>query len=298
MQQLQVLPCTPLGNTAHHAVIPVLQVGTYDYAGCLTLPRLLYLDYDRLWQEPVPELVSLRSGEAWHDSDLMLAPDQPVALPQVGGSFLDLEVTFKQGSATMVGLLLRSYNANGEGGAAVLYNWETQVLEVVFDALDPATMSFSLTAPTARHIGGQIDVKPGQPLQLRLLLDFSCLEVFTGTGEVLSTRVYRGHPPPESDSGIEFVALDGTATLTRVAAYEMRSIWKSEAAEVVSAEGLAMSGKPVSRTTSVLSEQGLANVTRELAGAAGGPGVPALEEPHQILPEEEMTADIFMEVLA
>jgi hypothetical protein len=35
----------------------------------------------------------------------------------------------------------------------------------------------------------------GTPLSLRVLLDGSALEVFTSTGETLTTRVYRGHPP-------------------------------------------------------------------------------------------------------
>jgi hypothetical protein len=57
----------------------------------------------------------------------------------------------------------------------------------------------------------------------------SCLEIFTGSGEVLSTRIYRGASPHNSpDAGIEFVALDGAATLERVAAYDMGSIWLEE----------------------------------------------------------------------
>jgi hypothetical protein len=35
----------------------------------------------------------------------------------------------------------------------------------------------------------------GAPLSLRVLLDGSALEVFTSTGETLTTRIYRGHPP-------------------------------------------------------------------------------------------------------
>jgi hypothetical protein len=49
---------------------------------------------------------------------------------------------------------------------------------------------------------------------------------------VLSTRIYRGAPPPHApDAGIEFVALDGEVTLERVAAYEMSPIYTAEAAE-------------------------------------------------------------------
>lgn len=82
-----------------------------------------------------------------------------------------LQVVFSQGTASTVGIFLRSWHQAGEGGAAVLYNWESSLLEVVFEALDPATMSFSLTAPMARRIGGPITHKPGQPLALRMMLD-------------------------------------------------------------------------------------------------------------------------------
>lgn len=55
-----------------------------------------------------------------------------------------------------------------------------------------------------------------------VLRSCSCLEIFTGSGEVLSTRIYRGvSPSNHADPGIEFVALDGEATLERVAAYDM-----------------------------------------------------------------------------
>jgi beta-fructofuranosidase len=92
-------------------------------------------------------------------------------LPYCCWLLLSLQAVFSQGSASTVGVLLRSWHQGGEGGAAVLYNWESGLLEVVFEALDPATMSFSLTAPMARRIGGPLQQMPGQPLALRLLLD-------------------------------------------------------------------------------------------------------------------------------
>ena len=48
-------------------------------------------------------------------------------------------------------------------------------------------------------------------MQMRILVDHSCLEVYLSSGEVLSTRVYRGVPPHGSDAGIDFVAYGGTA---------------------------------------------------------------------------------------
>lgn len=64
-------------------------------------------------------------------------------------------------------------------------------------------------------------------LQMRVLIDHSCLEIYLSSGEVLSTRVYRGQQPADSDAGIDFVAFGGTARVevtvwlpTRVAAWQ------------------------------------------------------------------------------
>ena len=48
-------------------------------------------------------------------------------------------------------------------------------------------------------------------VQMRVLIDHSCVEIYLSTGEVLSTRVYRGSQPADSDAGIDFVAFGGTA---------------------------------------------------------------------------------------
>ena len=34
-------------------------------------------------------------------------------------------------------------------------------------------------------------------LQMRIMLDHSCVEIFMASGEVLSTRIYRGSIPPD-----------------------------------------------------------------------------------------------------
>lgn len=63
---------------------------------------------------------------------------------------------------------------------------------------------------------------------MRLLLDGSCLEVYLATGEVLSTRVYRGKAPRGADAGVDFVAFGGRAKVVTVEAWEMSSIWQRE----------------------------------------------------------------------
>ncbi|KAI8462969.1 MAG: glycosyl hydrolase [Monoraphidium minutum] len=226
-------------------------VGTYDYAGCMGVPRLLYLDADsdRLLQFPAPEVERLRRGASWRASEISLSAGAPLPLPGVAGPHLDVCLTFRRGSGRAVGVMLRAWGAGGgaggAGGAAVVYHWEEQLLEVVFEALDPSTMQFSLTAPDARRIGGPLTARPGEPLELRLLVDGSCVEAFTGTGEVLATRVYRGapygahggHGGGKAGSGLELFALDGDAVIARAEAYEMASIWAAQdAAQRAAAE--------------------------------------------------------------
>ena len=82
--------------------------------------------------------------------------------------------------------------------------------------------------------GGELDLPPGAPLRLRLFLDGSCLEVITGTGQALTTRVYRGHPPSAEegtgggggpDAGLELLAVGGGCCVDDLHAYEVGSGW-------------------------------------------------------------------------
>eukprot|EP00198_Chlamydomonas_reinhardtii_P001575 XP_001690911.1 glycoside-hydrolase-like protein [Chlamydomonas reinhardtii] len=304
------------------------KVGEYDYAGCLSLPRLLYLEVNEealdqeeeeaasvatgatmdglpltpgvggagqqqsgrrrgpavhLVQRPPPELAKLRvPGRQWCSDGLLLeaGATTPVCLPASAASHLELELcmaplpqplmpqpttpatpsgaaggaaaaaaamfghsrqhggpsapaaaagvvpcpqgTCGGGGSRCSGVLLHSWRGGVEGGAALLYHWDSGVLEVVFEALDPHTLTFSLAAPGARRVGGPLlrPPAPGQPLSLRVFLDYSCLEVFTGDGEVLTARVYRGVPPapppaPRGSSGRGSSSGGGSAATTR-----------------------------------------------------------------------------------
>jgi Glycosyl hydrolases family 32 C terminal len=99
-------------------------------------------------------------------------------------------------------------------------------LQVVFEGFDPDTMAWSLSAPSVRRIGGRVDPAGYDALALRVLLDHSLLEVFTGSGQVITTRVYRGAPPaPARDAGLDFLSFGGAAELVVMNAWEMATIW-------------------------------------------------------------------------
>ncbi|KAG2494572.1 hypothetical protein HYH03_007338 [Edaphochlamys debaryana] len=250
-------------------------VGAYDYAGCLSMPRLLYLEVDeeaysaadaaelqaaepgggwctsrggcgprqhpgvRLVQRPPAEIEKLRvPGACYTVEGLLLQPGTTLPLPAPCGTHLELLLTlaplpqprkplpdtpagvtphggaagaFSPSAAATggtpaaaaapsrcSGLMLHSWREGAEGSAALLYHWDTGVLEVVFESLNPHTLEFSLAGPGSRRVGGPLlrPPAPGQPLQLRVFLDYSVLEVYTEGGEVLTARVYRGTAPP------------------------------------------------------------------------------------------------------
>lgn len=152
---------------------------------------------------PRPQLRNLSA--AWHladdlpegESELLLAGGARLPVPDVHGAFVELELELLPARddggdgtssasprCTASGVLLHSWRGGAEGGCALLYHWDSGVLEAVFEALDPATLTFSLAAPGARRVGGKLLRPPalGQPLQLRLFLDYSLMEVGAGKG--------------------------------------------------------------------------------------------------------------------
>ncbi|GLC44140.1 Putative beta-Fructufuranosidase [Pleodorina starrii] len=393
----------------------------YSYAGCVSLPRALYIRGDKLFQLPLPELTALRSDVAVHVSQVALTHGSPWRLSGVRGLHLDVELAVSPGTAQRTVVLFHSWRPHGRGAAALVYDWTSRRLYVVFEAMhprrqalwrgcgplrqpqkplqvnkapriapmqvppphdpgsqlqqqqqpqrhlpaanrmhghspsrshrhadegqphaqeedgradggfataadamthgsahamthgsiDPATPPYPLSdeeldeggieepQPHQHHrhhqqqqqqqghgqqgqqgqeqaserrqaespppprttrfqrgledwlwmrrgqAGGELDLPPGSPLRLRLFLDASCLEVFTGSGQVLTTRVYRGHPPlhphphPHAaaatavdsggpDPGIEILAVGGSCSLDDLHAYEVHSAWVRE----------------------------------------------------------------------
>lgn len=76
-----------------------------------------------------------------------------------------------RGTATAAGVLLRSWNAGGEGSAAILLDWERSVLEAIFEGgpgRDLATTTdLDPDSDGQRRVGGPVNLRPGEPLTVR-----------------------------------------------------------------------------------------------------------------------------------
>ena len=309
-------------------------VGSYDYAGCLSVPRLLSLRGGRLFQEPLPEVALLRDSAAavggengrfsssptassfssstegkgktnkrllsWSAESLPLPPEVATPVEGVRSPRLDVSVTLERGSAVAAGVLVRSWNAGGEGSAAIVVDWEAGVLEAVFEGGDEGMAAAAAAAngdnanaapaPTGgqRRIGGPVDVgPPGAPITMRILLDHSACEVFLSTGEVLSTRIYRGSPPPGADAGVDLVSYGGVAVASRVEAFEMGTSAiapstavsdgeeEGEEDERVAAAGEARAARPKRRRGGLLAAMAVKQAQAAAAAAASAAPKPA-----------------------
>ncbi|KAF6264644.1 hypothetical protein COO60DRAFT_75136 [Scenedesmus sp. NREL 46B-D3] len=116
-----------------------------------------------------------------------------------------------------------------------------------------------------RQLQGKLRLARGQPLQLRLLMDFSLLEVFCGDGQVLSTRLYRGVWVTGSStggSGAAACAAGGDGT-SRAGSSSDASI--GPAGVATAADGLAAAGVD---TRTGHSSRGISNNTTAAAATA------------------------------
>eukprot|EP00887_Chlorella_sp_A99_P000132 scaffold16.g132.t1 len=78
-------------------------------------------------------------------------------------------------------------------------------------------------------VGGRLAGKPCDSISLTVFVDESSLEVYTGDGQVLTTRVYRGQPARGCSASI--VATGGVAVVERARAWELDSAWGEEEEE-------------------------------------------------------------------
>eukprot|EP00878_Enallax_costatus_P001235 GHUV01001378.1.p1 GENE.GHUV01001378.1~~GHUV01001378.1.p1 ORF type:complete len:664 (+),score=239.16 GHUV01001378.1:126-1994(+) len=260
----------------------------FMYAGCISTPRVLHLHEGHLYQTPLPEIDALRTKVAWHCQDLLLEPNSPlIPLQVVSGTHLDINITFQPpalkfdqsniGQTTGLtnsswaarklqpqpleplnpdnprcGLVFKSWRSDGQGAAALSFDWSNYELAIDFDEPFPdAYNPHPEDTPERRRVGGRlVNYKPGTPLSLRVLVDGSTLEVFTSTGETLTTRTYRGHPPScdsackacsstagkqqqhsgprlqeQDETGIAVFTANAAVSVTTIDVWEMGSCW-------------------------------------------------------------------------
>ena len=180
--------------------------------GCMSLPLIATLQADgKLRLTPAPELAALRRNE-WTLNDLPLAPHATHAL-DVAGTALEIDVTFEADPIDDYGIAV-CCSPDGAEQTRIVIKPEQGELWVEHVGADPSLALLDERMP--------LTVTPEQPVHLRVFVDGSVLEIFTGDGLCLTTRIY----PQRADSqGVTVFTAGAPVDVKQLTVWALSSIW-------------------------------------------------------------------------
>jgi len=211
----------------------------------MTLPRRLTLDAgDRLLQEPAGDIESLRYDPV-SIGEIVLPANEEIVLDGVQGNAMELAVELDPGAAPLVELnVLRSPNREEytriaffkhRGNRFKLRLSKTQAMNASsaamqqvpqrYDSLISIDTSYSSILPEALSRAPEtapVFLDDDEPLRLRVFIDRSVVEVFVNGKQCVAVRVYPGR---DDSLGVSLRAQGSAATLKRLDAWRMRSVW-------------------------------------------------------------------------
>ncbi|MFC8896214.1 GH32 C-terminal domain-containing protein [Streptomyces cinereoruber] len=188
---------------------------TSPWRGAQSIPREMALrtvnGRIRLTQQPVSTVASLHGPLTSVRSTRIAAGSVPLAAGRADGKALDIRATFTLADAKRFGFKVRT----GQGQETVIgYDRETQELYV--DRTRSGAVDFHRDFPGIQR--APLTPRNGK-VELRILVDWSSVEVFGGRGEaVITDQIF---PGPDSD-GIQLFAEGGTARLDSADVWRMQ----------------------------------------------------------------------------
>jgi sucrose-6-phosphate hydrolase len=173
----------------------------------MTIPRVLELVEDKLYQRPVEELKSLRNNEMSYrnftiDKDI-------VELENISGDVIELLVEFEVEDAVEYGVKLR-VSEDGREETVLSYNRESKKFE----------FNREKSGKSLRGVR-RCDFVDKKTLKLNIFMDTSSIEAFINDGEeVFSARVY----PDKNSKGIKFFAKGGSVKVNSIVKWDLHEV--------------------------------------------------------------------------
>ncbi|MFE6093666.1 GH32 C-terminal domain-containing protein [Streptomyces massasporeus] len=193
-------------------------VPTSPWRGAQSVPREMALrtvdGRVRLTSRPVDSLESLRHKRPATASGVTVkSTTKPLIGPAAKGKALDIEATFSIEDAERFGLKVRT----GAGGEETVIGYDTTTRELYVDRTRSGAVDFDSTFPgvqTAPLKAGNGKVK------LRILVDWSSVEVFGGSGEaVITDQIF----PDPASQGVQVFAENGSVKLEQARVWHLDS---------------------------------------------------------------------------
>ncbi|WUO17416.1 GH32 C-terminal domain-containing protein [Streptomyces sp. NBC_00289] len=205
-----------MNNWDYSGAIP-----TSAWRGAQSIPREMALrtidGRVRLTSEPVNSVTSLRQPHAVSTVGVSVKNTSKTLIgPAAQGKALDIEATFSLEDADRFGLKVRT-GANGE---ETVIGYDTTTQELYVDRTHSGAVDFNSTFPGAQT--APLKAKNGK-VKLRILVDWSSVEVFGGSGEATITdQIF----PDPASQGVQVFAENGSVKLDRAAVWHLDSAHK------------------------------------------------------------------------
>ncbi len=188
----------------------------------MTLPRRYWLSPDNsLRMSPAGAVESLRFGHSSIGA-VEIPANGEISLDNVSGRAVELRARIEPGAAREVGLyVLRS--PDGEEQTRIsLYPLDHRRFGVSSLQIDISESSLRADVWARTAETGPIALEEDEPLDLRVFIDRSIIEVFANERQCLTVRAY---PQRDDSCGVSLFARGGNARLLSLDCWQMRSIW-------------------------------------------------------------------------
>lgn len=193
-------------------------VPTSPWRGAQSVPREMALrtvnGQLRLTSKPVDSLKSLRQRRPATAAGITV---RSTSIPLIGsatkGKALDVEATFSLRDAERFGLKVRTSTT----GEETIIGYDATTQELYVDRTRSGSTDFNSTFPGVQTA----PLKPDNgKVKLRILVDWSSIEVFGGNGEaVITDQIF----PDPASQGIQVFAENGSVRLDRALAWHVGS---------------------------------------------------------------------------
>jgi sucrose-6-phosphate hydrolase SacC (GH32 family) len=183
----------------------------FGWSGTMSLPRVLSLGEDGGLRVDLPEEIERLRSNGKTAEGITVPADSEDVLEGIGGDSIELAVEMESGDATRFGLKI-GCSPDGEEQTLVFYDAQERALKV-------DTRRSSVAGGPKTVEAGPFELKEGEPLELRVFVDKSVVEVFANRRQAVMRRIY---PSREDSVGVRLFSAGGPARVTKLQAWEMR----------------------------------------------------------------------------
>ncbi|MFJ6837848.1 GH32 C-terminal domain-containing protein [Streptomyces sp. NPDC091209] len=192
---------------------------TSPWRGAQSIPREMALrtidGRIRLTSKPVNSVTSLRQKHPASAADgTVKNTSKNLIGPAAKGKALDIEATFSLKDAERFGLKVRT----GAGGEETVIGYDAMAQELYVDRTHSGAVDFNTSFPGVQT--APLKAKNGK-VKMRILVDWSSVEVFGGRGEAAITdQIF----PDPASQGVQVFAENGSVKLDRAVVWHLDSI--------------------------------------------------------------------------